>query len=84
MVQDNYRALVDQEFDETWDAEEYDDATKLAWRCDCARAVLSRLGTVEAAELDKARGEFQSARLEEWEKANVVEGGALSEDALEL
>lgn len=84
MSQDDYRPLVEQEYDETWDAEEYDEATKLAWRCKCARVVLSRVEPDELARLEKAREEYTAVRLDEWTKSNAVEGGEGSEDSLAM
>jgi len=87
MKQDKYRPLVEKEYDETWDPEELDDASQLAWRCTCAQTVLARLGPQERAELETASKASTQARLAEWEGSSPTEedsGGDIDEETRAL
>lgn len=83
MKQDDYRPLVETEYLETWDPEEFDENSQLAWRCTCAKAVLARLSPDERVSLETRLDVYTALRKEEWEVNNIVEestSGEIDED----
>lgn len=67
MTQDEYRPLVEAEYNETWVVEDFEDVSSLAWRCACARTVLNRLPADELQSLTAAWNTSHQLKIDSWE-----------------